>query len=140
MPGSKGKLPRVRSKSVSGTTGTERAATGRQLDDPSAWKQPSTTATVLPSRLAIATLAFAFDWLPHRPHVVTAREDRMRATLIIEGRLWCWLTFGQSLHLVHHLYPGVPFYRYATVWRERVKAQLAAYRAKSVSAGRAAGA
>lgn len=85
---------------------------------------------LLPSRLAIGTLAFAFDWLPHRPHVVTAKEDRMRATLIIEGRLWCWLTFGQSLHLVHHLYPGVPFYRYATVWRERVKAQLAAYRAK----------
>lgn len=90
---------------------------------------------LLPSRLAIATLAFAFDWVPHRPHVVTAKQDRMRATLAIEGRLWCWLTFGQSLHLVHHLYPGVPFYRYATVWHARVKAQLAAYRAQRAAEG-----
>lgn len=82
---------------------------------------------LLPSRLAIGTLAFAFDWLPHRPHTIPAKEDRMRATLAIEGRLWCWLTFGQSLHLVHHLYPGVPFYRYATVWHAKVKAMRDAY-------------
>jgi fatty acid desaturase len=24
---------------------------------------------------------------------------------------------GQSLHLVHHLFPGVPFYRYDRVWQ-----------------------
>jgi fatty acid desaturase len=28
---------------------------------------------------------------------------------------------------VHHLYPGVPFYRYATVWHARVKAMRDAY-------------
>ncbi len=82
---------------------------------------------LLPSRLAIGTLAFAFDWLPHRPHVITAKQDRLRATLAFEGRLLCWLTFGQSLHLVHHLYPGVPFYRYAAVWRDRVKAMRDAH-------------
>ena len=82
---------------------------------------------LIPSRLAIGTLAFAFDWLPHRPHVITAKQDRMRATLALEGRLLCWLTFGQSLHLVHHLYPGVPFYRYAAVWKGRVKAMRDAH-------------
>jgi beta-carotene hydroxylase len=108
---------------------------------------------LLPSRLAMGTLAFAFDWLPHRPHTITAKEDRMRATLAIEGRLWCWLTFGQSLHLVHHLYPGVPFYRYAAVWHAKVKAMRDAHFARGAnaaelddpmaapfSAGRAAGA
>jgi fatty acid desaturase len=72
---------------------------------------------VLPARAAIFLLAFAFDWLPHHPHSVTSKQDRFRATRVIEGRILHALFFGQSLHLVHHLYPGVPFYRYARVWR-----------------------
>lgn len=88
---------------------------------------------VLPSRLAVGVLAFAFDWLPHRPHRVSAREDRLRATSATEGRLWYVLSLGQSLHLVHHLYPGVPFYRYATLWRERVR-ELVASRQRAPAA------
>jgi fatty acid desaturase len=72
---------------------------------------------VVPARLAVFVLAFAFDWLPHRPHAVTSKEDRFRATSAFEGRLWLVLLVGQSLHLVHHLFPGVPFYRYARVWQ-----------------------
>jgi fatty acid desaturase len=72
---------------------------------------------LLPARLAIATLAFAFDYLPHRPHDVPARTDRFAATHIFEGRLKYAATLGQSLHRVHHLYPGVPFYRYGRVWQ-----------------------
>jgi fatty acid desaturase len=76
---------------------------------------------LVPARLAIGVLAFAFDYLPHRPHQVTAKEDRMRATSAFEGRVVYVASLGQSLHLVHHLYPGVPFYRYARVWREVVR-------------------
>ena len=72
---------------------------------------------LIPARLAIAILAFAFDYLPHRPHHVPAKHDRFAATHIFEGRLKYAATLGQSLHRVHHLYPGVPFYRYAAVWR-----------------------
>lgn len=72
---------------------------------------------LLPARLAIATLSFAFDYLPHRPHHIPAKQDRFAATHIFEGRLKYAATLGQSLHRVHHLYPGVPFYRYAAVWR-----------------------
>jgi fatty acid desaturase len=71
---------------------------------------------VVPGRLAIGVLAWAFDYLPHRPHVVTAKQDRYRATRAVEGKLVFAATFGQSLHLVHHLYPGVPFYRYGAVY------------------------
>jgi beta-carotene hydroxylase len=71
---------------------------------------------VLPARIAVLVLAFAFDWLPHRPHQVTSKEDRYRATSAFEGRLLFVALLGQSLHLVHHLYPGVPFYRYGRVW------------------------
>jgi len=77
---------------------------------------------LVPARLAIGVLAWAFDYLPHRPHVVTAREDRMAATRARPGTLAFLATFGQSLHLVHHLYPGVPFYRYGIVYRERLGA------------------
>jgi fatty acid desaturase len=72
---------------------------------------------LVPARLAIGVLAFAFDYLPHRPHQVTAKQDRMRATSASPGRWRYAATLGQSLHLVHHLYPGVPFYRYHRVWR-----------------------
>jgi fatty acid desaturase len=72
---------------------------------------------ILPARLALAALAFAFDYLPHRPHAVPARVDPYRATGVSSD---AWLTplfLYQNYHLVHHLYPGVPFYRYARVWR-----------------------
>jgi fatty acid desaturase len=72
---------------------------------------------LLPARIAIAFLAFGFDWLPHRPHVVPAKVDRYQATSAFESRLLFVLLFGQSLHLVHHLFPAVPFYRYGRVWR-----------------------
>jgi beta-carotene hydroxylase len=69
------------------------------------------------ARLAIGVLAFAFDYLPHRPHRIPARIDRFAATAAWPGRLKLVATLGQSLHRVHHFYPGVPFYRYAALWR-----------------------
>lgn len=72
---------------------------------------------LVPARVAIFVLAFAFDWLPHRPHTVTSKEDRFGATSAFEGTLLFVALIGQSLHLVHHLFPGVPFYRYRRVWR-----------------------
>jgi fatty acid desaturase len=79
---------------------------------------------VLPARFAIGVLAFAFDWLPHRPHVITSKVDRLRATHAREGIVRYVVLFGQSMHLVHHLYPGVPFYQYGKVWRAKVRAML----------------
>lgn len=73
---------------------------------------------ILPARLVVTFLGFSFDWLPHRPHNVPAKVDPMQATRVIEGGLGLFVVlFGQSHHLVHHLYPAVPFYRYTRVWR-----------------------
>lgn len=72
---------------------------------------------LVPARLAIGVLAFAFDYLPHRPHRVTAKQDRFAATSAFPGRVRFVASLGQSLHRVHHHYPGVPFYRYGAVWR-----------------------
>lgn len=77
---------------------------------------------VLPSWLAVGVLAFAFDWLPHHPHSTQGRYVDTRA---IPSRLLEFLLLGQNLHLVHHLWPSVPFYRYGVVF-EASKRALAA--------------
>ena len=74
---------------------------------------------LIPARLATALLAFSFDYLPHRPHDVRAKDDRYQATAIIADEWLIPLFLYQNYHLIHHLYPGVPFYRYGLVWRER---------------------
>ncbi|MEM8857617.1 MAG: fatty acid desaturase [Chloroflexota bacterium] len=74
---------------------------------------------IVPSRMAIFTLAYTFDYLPHKPHKITSAENRFKATII---RPSPWLTplfIYQNFHLIHHLYPTVPFYRYADVWRQQ---------------------
>ncbi|MEE2779947.1 MAG: fatty acid desaturase [Myxococcota bacterium] len=73
---------------------------------------------VLPARAAITFLAFAFNFLPHYPYEATRAEDRMRATRIIPGPVLTPIFVCQNYHLIHHLYPGVPFYRYSKVWHE----------------------
>ena len=77
---------------------------------------------LLPAFLASGFLAFAFDWLPHYPH---ALQERFRDTrvLLLPGAtlplLW------QNYHLIHHLHPRVPFYRYAMCFRD-IRPQLEA--------------
>lgn len=73
-------------------------------------------AWLVSSRLALGLLAFAFDYLPHRPHTVLQRDDRFRATTMRLGLPWQVLLVNQSHHLVHHLTPQVPFYKYPDVW------------------------
>ena len=72
---------------------------------------------LIPSRLSVAILAATFDWLPHDPHEVESRTDRFQATSILIDPWLTPLFLWQNYHLVHHLYPAVPFYRYAKVWR-----------------------
>jgi fatty acid desaturase len=75
----------------------------------------------VPTRLAIAFLAFSFDFLPHYPHEVKGTDDPYLATSNRVGLEWLLtpVLLFQNYHLVHHLYPTVPFYRYIKVWRAR---------------------
>ncbi|MEO1084621.1 MAG: fatty acid desaturase, partial [Acidobacteriota bacterium] len=68
-----------------------------------------------PALLAAALLAFAFDWLPHHPHSERSRYRNSRILLYPGLGL---LLASQNLHLIHHLYPRIPFYRYAPFFRE----------------------
>ena len=87
---------------------------------------------LLPFSLATTWLMYVFDYIPHRPHVVPHSVDPYRATSMTaylhpslpEGHLSFPLLF-QNYHNIHHLWPFLPFYKYAGVW-DRLKGDLRA--------------
>jgi len=81
---------------------------------------------LLPQRIGLAILAWWFDYLPHHGLTATQREDKYQATRVRVGGEW-WMTplfVYQNYHLVHHLHPSVPFYRYVRAWRRNEQAYL----------------
>ncbi|MDD7920369.1 fatty acid desaturase [Actinomycetospora callitridis] len=74
---------------------------------------------VIPQRLGIGLLAWWFDWLPHHELEATASSNRFRATRVRVGweRVMNPLMLYQNYHLVHHIHPTIPFYRYVQAWR-----------------------
>ncbi len=81
----------------------------------------------IPSRLTILFLAWAFDYLPHHRLHKTPQEDRLKTTRNRVGSEWLLspALLYQNYHLVHHLHPVIPFYRYLAVWRRNEDAYLA---------------
>ncbi|NDV10656.1 2Fe-2S iron-sulfur cluster binding domain-containing protein [Rhodococcus sp. IEGM 248] len=81
---------------------------------------------LIPERVAMFVLAWWFDWLPHHDLDDTQRENRYRATRNRVGSEWILtpLLLSQNYHLVHHLHPSIPFYRYVAAWRRNEAAYL----------------
>tara|TARA_B100001123_G_C15241769_1_gene999359 strand:+ start:353 stop:1219 length:867 start_codon:yes stop_codon:yes gene_type:complete len=73
---------------------------------------------IIPSRIGLALVGFVFVFLPHYPADISARENKYQATTIRQG--WEWLLTPlmvyQNYHLIHHLYPNIPFYNIIKVW------------------------
>ena len=93
---------------------------------------------LVPSRLAILYLAWAFDYLPHHGLHLRPSEDKLKTTRNRVGleRLLTPILLYQNYHLVHHLHPVVPFYRYLAVWRRNEDAYLDGGPALSTVRGR----
>ena len=92
----------------------------------------------LPCRLSILFLGWAFDYLPHHGLHHTPAEDRFKTTRNRVGAER-WLSpvlLYQNYHLVHHLHPLVPFYRYLQVWRRNETQYLDGEPALSTVGGR----
>jgi fatty acid desaturase len=70
---------------------------------------------VLPAFLAQALLAFAFDWLPHHPH---ENRERYLNTRVVDIPGISAFLLSQNFHLIHHLYPNIPFYHYKNAYKE----------------------
>lgn len=81
---------------------------------------------VLPQRIAVFLLAYAFDYLPHHSLPDTARGNRYRATRNRIGLEWLLtpVMLSQNYHLVHHLHPSIPFYAYVRAWRRNEASYL----------------
>jgi ring-1,2-phenylacetyl-CoA epoxidase subunit PaaE len=81
---------------------------------------------LIPQRIGLIFLVWWFDWLPHHGLEDTQRSNRYRATRARVGMEWLYtpLMLSQNYHLVHHLHPSVPFYRYVKTWRRNEEAYL----------------
>ena len=76
---------------------------------------------LIPGRITAIFLAITFDFLPHYPHQAQAKDQPFQCTSNRVGMEWLLtpaLLF-QNYHLVHHLYPTVPFYRLLKIWYAR---------------------
>jgi beta-carotene hydroxylase len=82
---------------------------------PLGWFWPAVLLLWLPSRVGILLLMVLFQWLPHFPF---DRTDRFGATRINRFAGSTWLLLQQDRHLIHHLYPTIPWYRYRAAFRE----------------------
>lgn len=75
----------------------------------------------VPMYFSFFLMCLVFMVLPHYPHHVKDSDNPYQATVIRTG--WEWLLtplmMYQNYHLVHHLYPTVPFYRYKKAWLAR---------------------
>lgn len=75
----------------------------------------------IPARLSLWLICLTFMVLPHYPHDTPHSVNPYRATSIRQGMEWLMspLLACQNYHLVHHLYPTIPFYRYRRAWLAR---------------------
>ena len=65
--------------------------------------------TGLFSLMVGVTLGLFFDYLPHRPFTSRNRWTNAR---IYPSQLMNMLIMGQNYHLVHHLWPSIPWFEY----------------------------
>lgn len=73
---------------------------------------------LIPGRITVGLLGFTLDYLPHHPHRVTQTDNPYQATSIRIGQEWLLtpLLMYHNYHLMHHLFPLAPFYRYRHIW------------------------
>lgn len=64
---------------------------------------------ILPTLMGGFMLMVFFQWLPHFPFDTT---DRYHNSRISEWPFADKLMYGQNIHLIHHMWPSVPFYKY----------------------------
>ena len=76
---------------------------------------PVVVLWIVPARLTFLYLLFFFVWLPHFPYESTDRFGNTRITLFPGSTS---LLLQQDRHLIHHLYPSIPWYRYSAAHRE----------------------
>tara|TARA_B100000214_G_scaffold370069_1_gene344123 strand:- start:848 stop:1888 length:1041 start_codon:yes stop_codon:yes gene_type:complete len=62
-----------------------------------------------PALMVGVTLGIFFDYLPHRPF---NSRNRWKNARVYPGKTMNWLIMGQNYHLIHHLWPSIPWFEY----------------------------
>lgn len=70
---------------------------------------------IIPTLIAAGFLSAWFQWAPHHPHNERGRYTDTRTVLWPGGTI---LLLGQNTHIIHHMFPRVPFYRYGRIFRQ----------------------
>jgi beta-carotene hydroxylase len=63
----------------------------------------------VPALVVGIALGLFFDYLPHRPF---KERDRWKNARVYPSPILNLLILGQNYHLVHHLWPSIPWYKY----------------------------
>jgi beta-carotene hydroxylase len=63
----------------------------------------------VPTAVVGLALGLFFDYLPHRPH---QERDRWKNARVYPSSILNLLILGQNYHLIHHLWPAIPWYKY----------------------------
>lgn len=67
-----------------------------------------------PALVVGLALGLFFDYLPHRPF---QERNRWRNARVYPSPILNLLIMGQNYHLIHHLWPSIPWYHYQTAYR-----------------------
>jgi beta-carotene hydroxylase len=67
----------------------------------------------VPAGIMGLALGLFFDYLPHRPFKETGRWQNAR---VYPGWFLNVLLLGQNYHLIHHLWPSIPWYNYQAAY------------------------
>jgi len=70
--------------------------------------------------IGVVVLLYLFAYIVHRPHEQVGRYTDTSTILLPGplGTLVTWLWLFQNYHSIHHLFPRVPFYKYAKLYKE----------------------
>ncbi|NCO73729.1 MAG: beta-carotene hydroxylase [Cyanobacteria bacterium] len=63
----------------------------------------------VPALVVGIALGLFFDYLPHRPF---KDRDRWKNARVYPSKILNFLILGQNYHLIHHLWPSIPWYQY----------------------------
>lgn len=73
---------------------------------------------ILPGYIGVVMCPLMFDWPVHHPHTERGRYTDSAILLFPKPVRWLVDLFfcGHAYHLMHHLYPRIPFYHYGTAY------------------------
>ena len=68
-----------------------------------------------PALMVGVTLGIFFDYLPHRPF---RSKNKWINSRVYPGKFLNILIMGQNYHLIHHLWPSIPWFEYKIAYEK----------------------